>query len=160
MKLIAHLKAIEQFVLDHKPPYEIRTHLDVLQEHLEAEDSLLDRIAEKDVQISKVSAEKEAIAGELDKLQHPPLEAVAIKLLKHFAHCDRVLTLEEIVGTFGCSKGEAHRLCDTLSSFDPPLIQPDSIPIDDQRLQGIGNGDMFCYSITPEGRKYAKNMAS
>ncbi len=42
MKLIEHLKAIERFVLDHKPPPEIRTHLRLLREHLEADDSLLE----------------------------------------------------------------------------------------------------------------------
>jgi len=43
--LTDRLKAIERFVLEHRPPPEIRTHLHLLSEHLEMEDSLLAKIA-------------------------------------------------------------------------------------------------------------------
>src|ERR1035437_6610718 len=66
MKLIEHLKIIEQFVLDHKPPREIRTHLDVLKQHLEMEDSLLDQIAEKEVAHAKIVSDMLAAKAKAD----------------------------------------------------------------------------------------------
>jgi len=67
MKLTEHLKAIERFVLDHKPPPEIRTHLHVLEEHLEADDSLLDRIAKSDANHAAVVATMSADKAKVDK---------------------------------------------------------------------------------------------
>ncbi|MGD0536058.1 MAG: hypothetical protein ABSC03_00295 [Verrucomicrobiota bacterium] len=77
MKLTEHLKAIEQFVLDHKPPHEIRTHLVILQQHLEADDSLLDRIAKNDADhaavVARLRTEKNTVDAELARLKQAPL---------------------------------------------------------------------------------------
>lgn len=73
IKLADRFKAIEQFVLEHKPPMELRTHLHLLTEHLEMEDSLLDQIAKKDASHAKViatmSAEKAKVDEELAEMK-------------------------------------------------------------------------------------------
>jgi hypothetical protein len=85
IKLAERLKAIEQFVLGHKPPPDIRTHLHVLQEYLEMEDSLLDRIATNDTSHAKIvadmlsekAAEKAAVDAEFKKLKAENARLVA-----------------------------------------------------------------------------------
>ncbi len=76
MKLTDRLKQIEQFALDHKPPSEVRRHFDFLLEHLEMDDSLIERMATKDADHAKMIAnlkdESEKLRQENAVLQSKP----------------------------------------------------------------------------------------
>ena len=102
MKLADELKAIEQFVLDHKPPPEIRAQIHILQEHLDADDSLLDRIAANDARLAKTVADHSAQLATLKAQQAEAIDRLKAQQAKV------VKKLEAEI--LGYAHGTVHRL--------------------------------------------------
>lgn len=158
MKLTEHLNAIEQFVLNHRPPSEVRTHLHVLQQHLEMDDSLLDRIANKDAEIAKVTADLNAKIAALEakakKADERPFDDATRKALKHFLDRNQVILPVEIAGILGCKEGIAQHHIDLLCAQG--FVTSAMIPLYQRGIRGAPDSG---YIITSEGRKYAIDHA-
>lgn len=152
MKLIDHLNAVELFVLEHEPPDEIRNHLKVLQEHLEAEDATLDRNIELERLHSEKDATRATVTAKVANPKHALLEPNAIKALKHFSNRDCVVTFDEIQGLLGSSKAEVHNECDKLLAGG--YIVAASIPMSDPRFEGISPTNNAGFLITAAGNAY------